>query len=97
MCIRDRGNGVIDEDVSAQALSFFEVDPLGLDAVDNRILELLCVPVSYTHLAAEHGGLFAGKRRVGDFGCGDAERLREVLEKRAAAARAGLVLSLIHI
>ena len=38
-----RGNGVIDEDVSAQALSFFEVDPLGLDAVDNRILELLCV------------------------------------------------------
>ena len=34
-----RGNGVIDEDVSAQALSFFEVDPLGLDAVDNRILE----------------------------------------------------------
>ena len=35
--------------------------------------------------------MFAGKRRVGDFGCGDAERLREVLEERAAAARAGLV------
>lgn len=37
-----RGNGDIDEDVSAQALSFFEVDSLGLDATDNRILELLC-------------------------------------------------------
>ena len=52
-----RGNGVIDEDVSAQALSFFEVDPLGLDAVDNRILELLCVqfggrPVGLTTLAS---------------------------------------------
>ena len=52
-----RGNGVIDEDVSAQALSFFEVDPLGLDAVDNRFLELLCVqfggrPVGLTTLAS---------------------------------------------
>ena len=28
-----RGDGVIDEDVAAQALSFFEVDALGLDAV----------------------------------------------------------------
>lgn len=36
------GNGFVDEDVAAQALSFFEVDSLGLDAVDNRILELLC-------------------------------------------------------
>ena len=32
-----RGDGVIDEDVAAQALSFFEVDALGLDAVDNRV------------------------------------------------------------
>ena len=37
-----RGTGIIDEDVAAQALSFFEVDSLGLDALDNRILELLC-------------------------------------------------------
>ena len=29
--------------MAAQALSFFEVDSLGLDALDNRILELLCV------------------------------------------------------
>ena len=36
------GNGFIDEDIAAQALSFFEVDSLGLDAIDNRILELLC-------------------------------------------------------
>lgn len=52
-----RGNGVIDEDVAAQALSFFEVDALGLDAVDNRILELLAVqfggrPVGLTTLAS---------------------------------------------
>lgn len=37
-----KGNGVIDEDTAAQALSFFEVDSLGLDAVDNRILQMLC-------------------------------------------------------
>ena len=37
-----KGNGTIDEDCAAQALSFFEVDSLGLDSVDNKILELLC-------------------------------------------------------
>lgn len=52
-----RGDGGIDEDVAAQALSFFEVDALGLDAVDNRILELLAVqfsgrPVGLTTLAS---------------------------------------------
>ena len=52
-----RGNGVIDEDVAAQATSFFEVDDMGLDAVDNRILELLAVqfggrPVGLTTLAS---------------------------------------------
>ncbi len=52
-----RGDGVIDEDVAAQALSFFEVDDLGLDAMDNRILEILCVqfsgrPVGLTTLAS---------------------------------------------
>ncbi len=41
-----RGDGVITEDVAAQALSFFEVDDLGLDATDNRILEVLCVQFS---------------------------------------------------
>lgn len=52
-----RGDGDIDEDVAAQALSFFEVDALGLDAIDNRILELLAVqfsgrPVGLTTLAS---------------------------------------------
>ena len=52
-----RGDGAIDEDVAAQALSFFEVDALGLDGMDNRILELLAVqfggrPVGLTTLAS---------------------------------------------
>lgn len=41
-----KSNGVIDEDCAAQALSFFEVDSMGLDAVDNRILQLLAVQFS---------------------------------------------------
>ncbi|HIT45644.1 MAG TPA: Holliday junction branch migration DNA helicase RuvB [Candidatus Aphodovivens excrementavium] len=41
-----RGDGGITEDVAAEALSFFEVDALGLDAVDNRLLELLAVQFS---------------------------------------------------
>ncbi len=52
-----RGSGEIDEDTAAQALSFFEVDSLGLDALDNKILELLCVsfggrPVGLSTLAS---------------------------------------------
>ena len=52
-----RGDGVITEDIAAQALEFFEVDSLGLDAMDNRILELLAVqfagrPVGLTTLAS---------------------------------------------
>ena len=52
-----RGDGSITEDVAAQALSFFEVDSLGLDAMDNRILEMLAVqfggrPVGLTTLAS---------------------------------------------
>ena len=52
-----RGDGVITEDVAAEALSFNDVDDLGLDAMDNRILELLCVqfagrPVGLTTLAS---------------------------------------------
>lgn len=38
-----RGDGAINEDVAAEALSFYDVDPLGLDAMDNRILQLLAV------------------------------------------------------
>ena len=52
-----RSDGSIDENTAAQALSFFEVDSLGLDALDNRILELLCVsfggrPVGLSTLAS---------------------------------------------
>lgn len=52
-----RGDAVIDEDVAAQALGFFEVDSLGLDAMDNKILEMLCVqfrgrPVGLTTIAS---------------------------------------------
>lgn len=51
------GNGDIDEDTAAAALSFFEVDSLGLDGLDNKILELLCDsfagrPVGLTTLAS---------------------------------------------
>ena len=38
-----RGDGTINEDVAGEALSFYDVDPLGLDAMDNRILQLLAV------------------------------------------------------
>lgn len=41
-----KGCPAIDEDCAAQALEFFEVDSLGLDPMDNRILELLCVQFS---------------------------------------------------
>ena len=36
-----RACGIISEDVAAEALSFFEVDNLGLDFMDNKILGLL--------------------------------------------------------
>ena len=38
-----RGCGAITRDVAAEALTFFQVDELGLDATDNRILECLCI------------------------------------------------------
>ena len=52
-----RGDGSITESVAAEALSFFEVDSLGLDAMDNRLLEVLCVrfggrPVGLSTLAS---------------------------------------------
>lgn len=37
------GSEVITEEIAAEALTFFQVDQLGLDAADNRILECLCV------------------------------------------------------
>lgn len=51
-----RAQGIITKDVASEALSF-EVDSLGLDAMDNRILELLCVqfsgrPVGLTTMAS---------------------------------------------
>lgn len=47
----------IDQPTAAEALTFFEVDPLGLDANDNRILQMLCVqfggrPVGLTTMAS---------------------------------------------
>ncbi len=64
-----RGDGAITEDVAAEALTFFEVDHLGLDAVDNRLLEVLCVqfggrPVGLTTLGVRIGGRprYGGRR-----------------------------------
>lgn len=37
-----KGDGQIDEDIAADALSFFEVDALGLDNMDAKILHMLC-------------------------------------------------------
>ena len=36
-----RADGVITHDVASQALTFFEVDDMGLDPMDNRILDML--------------------------------------------------------
>ena len=38
-----REDGSITEDIAAASLSFYDVDPIGLDAMDIRILELLAV------------------------------------------------------
>lgn len=52
-----KGDGVVNEDIAAQALGFFEVDSLGLDSIDNKILEILCIqfggrPVGLSTLAS---------------------------------------------
>ena len=52
-----RHDGSIDEDIAAEALAFFEVDHLGLDTMDNRILTTLAEtfsgrPVGLNTLAA---------------------------------------------
>lgn len=55
-----RHDGRIDEDIAAEALAFFEVDHLGLDAMDNRILTTLAQtfsgrPVGLNTLASAVG------------------------------------------
>lgn len=52
-----KNEGLIDQDAASKALSFFEVDSMGLDALDNRLLKLLTVqfsgrPVGLTTLAS---------------------------------------------
>lgn len=52
-----KSNGNITRQVASEALTFYEVDNLGLDAMDNRILHTLCVqfsgaPVGLTTLAS---------------------------------------------
>jgi len=55
-----RRDGVIDENIAAEALAFFEVDQLGLDSMDNRILTTLAQtfsgrPVGLNTLASAVG------------------------------------------
>lgn len=52
-----RADGHITRDVADQALEFYEVDEAGLDAMDKKVLEILCVqfsghPVGLTTLAS---------------------------------------------
>ena len=66
-----RGDGTITEDVAAESLSFFEVDSLGLDAMDNRILELLAV---------QFGGRPVGLSTMASALSEDSETLEDVYE-----------------
>ncbi len=55
-----RGEGVITEDAAREGLTVFGVDELGLDAIDRRILETLCIrfagrPVGLSTLAVSIG------------------------------------------
>jgi len=55
-----RHTGAIDEDIAAEALAFFEVDHLGLDTMDNKILTMLAQtfcgkPVGLNTLASAVG------------------------------------------
>ena len=55
-----RHDGRIDEQVAREALAFFEVDELGLDPMDNRILEMLVItfagkPVGLSTLSSALG------------------------------------------
>jgi hypothetical protein len=55
-----RGEGVITEEAAREGLTLFGVDELGLDALDRRILETLCIrfagrPVGLSTLAVSIG------------------------------------------
>lgn len=55
--VQIKDGGSIDAKLAKEALTFFEVDSLGLDPMDNRILKLLCVqfsgkPVGLSSLAS---------------------------------------------
>lgn len=55
--VQIKDGGVIDAKKAHDALAFFEVDTLGLDTMDNKILEMLCVqfggrPVGLSTLAS---------------------------------------------
>ena len=55
-----RGNGVISQDIASQALGMLEVDPLGLDLMDRKLLEAIVHkfdggPVGVESLAAAIG------------------------------------------
>lgn len=52
-----RADGIITEEVAREALEFYEVDAMGLDSMDKKVLEMLCVqfsgrPVGLTTLAS---------------------------------------------
>ena len=92
-----RGSGSIDEDTAAQALSFFEVDSLGLDSLDNKILELLCVsfggrPVGLSTLSsalAEDSGYRRGCVRTVSYSAGP----RSIADRLPAGLRQPIGLS----
>lgn len=55
-----KAQGAINEDIAAEALSFFEVDSLGLDSMDAKILTTLCetfrgMPVGLNTLSSSVG------------------------------------------
>jgi Holliday junction DNA helicase RuvB len=66
-----RHSGTIDEDVAAEALAFFEVDHLGLDAMDIRIL---------TTLAETFRGRPVGLNTLASATSEEAETLEDVYE-----------------
>jgi Holliday junction DNA helicase RuvB len=66
-----RHDGAITEDIAAEALSFFEVDHLGLDKMDVRILETLIVKFS---------GKPVGLNTLASAVSEDAETLEDVYE-----------------
>lgn len=52
-----KADGAITSDVASEALEFYEVDDMGLDSMDKKVLEVLCVqfsgrPVGLTTLAS---------------------------------------------